>query len=274
MCLQAGNKIMSIYLVIDMSESMTRGDELTGKKRIETATSIFPLISHELDVDETIKESLRFNIIGFNYKVIPILRNATFEQFQEWQNEELNALTNGEGCEYQTCYGAVFKTLKEYIDEDFGKLEIQRGNVDQRDYYYRPLVYFLSDGIPEGEKPDFIDDQYSALVSHTGDMERWNPSIFCIGMGSELSFNRLRKYAAGKVRTTDNQYRTNNGAMTFVVRRGANVEDALRDLNQLVLKVIKDSWANGETTFAAFTSSILMKKIERTLETETLNRNR
>lgn len=271
---QAGNKIMSIYLVIDMSESMTWQDEFTGKKKIKTATSIFPIISNELDVDETIKESLRFNIIGFNCNVIPILRNATFKQFQEWQNKELKDLINGKGCEYQTFYGAVFKTLKEYIDIDFGALEKQRGNVSQRDYYYRPLVYFLSDGIPEGEEPKFIDDQYRALVSHTGDKERWNPSIFCIGIGNELSLKRLRKYAAGKVRTTNNQYLTENGAMAFVVRRGANVEDALSDLNHLVLKVIKDSLVTGETTFSSFNSSILMKKIERTLETETFKRNR
>ena len=53
------SKIMTIYLVIDMSESMTWEDKLTGKMRIDTATSIFPVISEELDNDETTIENLR-----------------------------------------------------------------------------------------------------------------------------------------------------------------------------------------------------------------------
>ena len=52
-------KIMTIYLVIDMSESMTWEDKLSGKMRIDTATSIFPVISKELENDATAIESLR-----------------------------------------------------------------------------------------------------------------------------------------------------------------------------------------------------------------------
>lgn len=209
-------KIMTIYLVIDMSESMTWNDKLTGKMRIDTATSIFPVISKELENDATAIENLRLNVLGFNQEVHRFLRNATLRDFDKWKNENLDKIKRGEGCIGQTYYGELFKRLKEYIDADYSMLESKNCE------YFRPLVYFLSDGIPEGEDASYLRNQYRALVTQQGRRERWNPSIFCIGMGDELSFTRIREYAAGKVRTQGNRYQIGNGNMAFVVRKGQN----------------------------------------------------
>mgnify|MGYP000942487394 CR=1 FL=1 len=259
------SKIMTIYLVIDMSESMTWEDKLTGKIRINTATSIFPVISEELDNDNTAIENLRLNVLGFNQEVHLFLRNAKLKDFDKWKNENLDKIKRGEGCTGQTYYGELFKKLKEYIVDDYSMLETEKCE------YFRPLVYFLSDGKPEGEEESYIKNQYKALVTQQGNKERWNPSIFCIGMGDELSFKRIREYAAGKVRTQGNRYQIANGNMAFVVRKGQNVEDALKDLNHLVLKVIKDSLGTGKSNFSGFNSNVFMKKIRRKMETEEVN---
>ena len=258
-------KIMTIYLVIDMSQSMTWEDKLTGKKRIDTATSIFPVISKELENDATAIENLRLNVLGFNQKVHLFLRNAKLEQFNEWENNNLDKIKRGEGCIGQTYYGELFKRLKEYIVADYSMLEARNCE------YFRPLVYFLSDGIPEGEDERYLRNQYRALVTQQGQRERWNPSIFCIGMGDELSFKRIREYAAGKVRTQGNRYQIGNGNMAFVVRKGQNVEDALEALNHLVLKVIKDSLGTGKSNFSGFNSNVFMQKIRKKMETEEVN---
>lgn len=259
------SKIMTIYLVIDMSESMTWEDKLSGKMRIETATSIFPVISKELDNDATGIENLRLNVIGFNQGVHLFLRNATIKQFNEWKNDNLDKIKKGEGCSGQTYYGELFKTLKEYIDKDYSMFESKNYE------YFRPLVYFLSDGDPVGEEEHYIRNQYRALVTQQGQKERWNPSIFCIGIGDELTFQKIRKYAAGKVRTKGNKYQIDNGNMAFVVRKGQNVEDALGDLNHLVLKVIKDSLGTGKSNFSGFNSNVFMQKIRKKMETEEVN---
>lgn len=258
-------KIMTIYLVIDMSESMTWNDKLTGKMRIDTATSIFPVISKELENDATAIENLRLNVLGFNQEVHRFLRNATLRDFDKWKNENLDKIKRGEGCIGQTYYGELFKRLKEYIDADYSMLESKNCE------YFRPLVYFLSDGIPEGEDASYLRNQYRALVTQQGRRERWNPSIFCIGMGDELSFTRIREYAAGKVRTQGNRYQIGNGNMAFVVRKGQNVEDALEALNHLVLKVIKDSLGTGNSNFSGFNSNVFMQKIRKKMETEEVN---
>lgn len=258
-------KIMTIYLVIDMSESMTWEDKMTGKMRIATATSIFPVISKELDNDTTAIENLRLNVLGFNQEVHRFLRNATLRDFDKWKNENLDKIKRGEGCIGQTYYGELFKRLKEYIDADYSMLESRNCE------YFRPLVYFLSDGDPEGEDLSYVKNQYRALVTQQGQKERWNPSIFCIGIGDELTFQKIRKYAAGKVRTKGNKYQIDNGNMAFVVRKGQNVEDALGDLNHLVLKVIKDSLGTGKSNFSGFNSNVFMQKIRRKMETEEVN---
>ena len=159
----------------------------------------------------------------------------------------------------------MFKRLKEYIDKDYSTLESRNCE------YFRPLVYFLSDGDPEGEEESYIQNQYRALVTQQGQKERWNPSIFCIGIGDELTFQKIRKYAAGKVRTQGNRYQIGNGNMAFVVKKGQNVEDALKDLNHLVLKVIKDSLGTGNSNFTGFNSNIFMQKIRKKMETEEVN---
>lgn len=258
-------KIMTIYLVIDMSESMTWEDKMTGKMRIATATSIFPVISKELDNDTTAIENLRLNVLGFNQEVHRFLRNATLRDFDKWKNENLDKIKRGEGCIGQTYYGELFKRLKEYIDADYNMLESRNCE------YFRPLVYFLSDGDPEGEDLSYVKNQYRALVTQQEKKERWNPSIFCIGIGDELTFQKIRKYAAGKVRTKGNKYQIDNGNMAFVVRKGQNVEDALGDLNHLVLKVIKDSLGTGKSNFSGFNSNVFMQKIRRKMETEEVN---
>lgn len=259
------SKIMTIYLVIDMSESMTWEDKLTGKMRIDTATSIFPVISKELDNDATGIENLRLNVLGFNQEVHLFLQNATIEQFNKWKNNNLDKIKKGEGCIGRTYYGELFKRLKEYIVADYSMLESEKSE------YFRPLVYFLSDGDPVGEEESYIKNQYRALVTQQGKKERWNPSIFCIGIGDELTFQKIRKYAAGKVRTKGNKYQIDNGNMAFVVRKGQNVEDALGDLNHLVLKVIKDSLGTGKSNFSGFNSNVFMQKIRKKMETEEVN---
>ena len=258
-------KIMTIYLVIDMSESMTWEDKLSGKMRIDTATSIFPVISKELENDATAIESLRLNVLGFNQEVHRFLRNAKLRDFDKWKNENLDKIKRGEGCIGQTYYGELFKRLKEDIVADYSMLESRNCE------YFRPLVYFLSDGNPEGEDLSYVKNQYRALVTQQGQKERWNPSIFCIGIGDELTFKRIREYAAGKVRTQGNRYQIGNGNMAFVVRKGQNVEDALGDLNHLVLKVIKDSLGKGNSNFSGFNSNVFMQKIRRKMETEEVN---
>ena len=225
------NTIFPAYVVIDFSESMAwTVDSRGGRPRIEVAKEIIPTLLKSMKTDLSVAESLRVRVIGFNQGLAFCTEMFDYRGLEKWYNEEKAFFKSK--CQWQTWYGAAFKKIHECIDNDINKL-IREGKS-----YYRPLVYFLTDGVPEGEDSKERDRKYRALVNNS-DSHR-NPVIFCVGIGTgDMSI--LEQYGASRLGSKNGEYRTHNKKMTFVIRKGVKTGDGLEVLNENVVETIKYS---------------------------------
>lgn len=228
-------RIFPVYVVIDFSESMAWpiGPNDT-KIRIDVARDIIPTLTESMEDDASIAESLRVRVIGFNRNISFCTELLDYYGLIEWYNKEKNEFKSK--CMGTTWYGNAFAKLHSCINDDIDKLT-QNG-----DEYLRPLVYFLTDGKPEGEQAEERNRKYEALVNNE-DPGR-NPVILCVGIGRE-DMSILEQYGASRVGgTASGEYRTHNKDMTFVTKTGVKTGEGLKKLNEKVIRVIKDSLRN------------------------------
>lgn len=223
--------IFPAYVVIDFSESMKRvidpGDYRT---RIDVAKDIIPALLKSMETDGSVAESLRVRVIGFNQGIIFCTDLFDYYELLKWYEKEKQSFESK--CEWQTWYGAVFDKLHGCINRDIDNIT-QEGKG-----YYRPLVYFLTDGQPEGEDSNKRDNKYKLLVNNT-DSHR-NPVIFCVGIGPE-DMSILKQYGASRLGSKTGEYYTHNKKMTFIIKRGVKTGDGMQALNENVVETIKYS---------------------------------
>lgn len=228
--------IMPIYVALDTSESMGRASaSREGKTRIEIVSGIISLFRDEMKYDSTFKESVWINVLGFNETVTEIVRKGDYAKLEEiCANEE--KIKNQ--CEGQTYYSVLFKKLKELISADIAEI------VKSGKQFYRPLIYFLTDGLPYGDDEEKIKTEYMNLVTNRGEQERYNPVILCIGTG-EATFSELSKYGAGRNYKEDkpnfNAYRYANRQYAWQIRKGVDEKEALETMNRSIISAIKNS---------------------------------
>lgn len=225
--------IMPMFVVMDTSGSMNTIDEGNQKKRIEIAYSIIPSLLDAMDGNATIKESLRVSVIGFNDRVTQHLISADYDHLNKWYESSKQSYLSS--CGGQTYYGVMFSELKQIISDTLNAPGVQ---------YYRPLVYFLTDGYPYGEKenPDVTLKNYLALVDNKEKPEN-NPVIFCIGIG-DANEETLKRFGAGRVRVPSGEYKYHNGNMAFVIRKGIQTGPGLLNFNEEIINTITRSFNN------------------------------
>lgn len=94
---------------------------------------------------------------------------------------------------------------------------------------HRPIVYFITDGKPEGddETEEAIQTAYNELTEDNDDRQFKAPAIYAIGIGNDIPKEVLEKYAADGirlVRTTkqcreyDRSYKRANPDMSVLLR--------------------------------------------------------
>lgn len=154
---QQGDKVMPIYLLLDVSGSMHDVEEDLNK----VAAELKQLAADEPEVADV----AHICIIVFNGSaqvLVPLsdIREATVPR-----------VTTGGG----TNYGAAFELLKDTIDADFSRYQAAGAAV------FRPLAWLLSDGAPQD---DSYESRFIALFHYdpaTGSGNKRYPRLVPIG---------------------------------------------------------------------------------------------
>lgn len=233
--------IMPVYIAIDLSESMGRNlveaDPSKGK-RIDAAIKIIPSLINYMMNDATAAESMRVSLLGFNQYVSKLSKFSDLYELEGWWNANKNSIKSK--CSGQTYYSVLFDELKKTISNDISKIQ------KSKDRFFRPIVYFLTDGYPFGDDEDNKHTNYRTLVTSSIEKGRINPNIFCIGIG-EADTTELNKYGAGRVKRTrdgyiNSEYRTANRDMVFVIKKAEKTGEGLKILNDVIIQGIRNSF--------------------------------
>ncbi|MGJ3561749.1 vWA domain-containing protein [Streptomyces sp. INA 01156] len=121
-------QLLPFYVVCDESGSMA-GDG------VDTINSALPELHHEISTNPSVADKTRFALIGFSTRSVlqPLADLSELTQ--------LPSLSAGG----VTSFGAAFRLLKDTIEKDVAALKAEGHDV------YRPVMFFLSDGIPTDE---------------------------------------------------------------------------------------------------------------------------
>ena len=271
-----------LYVVMDMSESMTRPMEskdpqIKGKIPFDVAMDIVPSIidtvinkkrdnPSDLQNENTVVSSaLRISVIGFHQTafsllahpktgVDPDIETKNIQILNSWWNS-VNKASLRKSCGGQTYYSVLFDKLCEWIKRDQKKYDPAAYELG------RPVVYFLTDGHPEGnyETMEKVNAAYDKLVSET---DHKAPIIVVIGIGNDVTEENIGKYGAGRVTakweydpekgkrvkkySPDGPYRTHNQNMSFILKGNSAVK-VLPPLNKKVIESIMNSISNRNT---------------------------
>ncbi|MEU9200138.1 VWA domain-containing protein [Streptomyces sp. NPDC048332] len=146
-------QILPFYLLCDESGSMSGGP-------IDAINNALPELHHEISTNPTVADKTRFCLIGFS-------DNATVLQplVDLSDIDQVPALAAGG----LTSYGDAFRTLLRCIEADVAALKGQGHEV------YRPVAFFLSDGIP-------TDDGWEQALKEL-ELSRFCPKIIAFGIG-------------------------------------------------------------------------------------------
>lgn len=145
-------QILPFYLLCDESGSMT-GDPIDAINRA------LPDLHHEISTNPTVADKTRFCLIGFSDDASVLQPLVDLSDI-----DEVPALSAG-----LTDYGTAFRTLLRSVEKDVAELKAQGHEV------YRPVAFFLSDGIPTDE--DWPTAHRELLNS------RYAPKIIAFGIG-------------------------------------------------------------------------------------------
>ncbi|WP_432055318.1 vWA domain-containing protein [Streptomyces sp. bgisy022] len=122
-------QLLPFYMVCDESGSMAGG----GVGAINTA---LPELHQEISTNPSVADKTRFALIGFSTKASVLQPLADLSELTQLPSLSAGGVTS---------FGAAFRLLKDTIEQDVAALKAQGHEV------YRPVVFFLSDGIPTDE---------------------------------------------------------------------------------------------------------------------------
>ncbi|MEV5797999.1 vWA domain-containing protein [Streptomyces collinus] len=122
-------QILPFYMVCDESGSMAGGG-------VDAINSALPDLHQEISTNPSVADKTRFALIGFSTQASVLQPLADLSELTQ-----LPSLTAGG----VTSFGAAFRLLKNTIERDVAELKAEGHDV------YRPVVFFLSDGIPTDE---------------------------------------------------------------------------------------------------------------------------
>jgi uncharacterized protein YegL len=148
-------QILPFYLVCDESGSMTA--------EIEVLNTAVRELRDEIGASPVVADKTRFCLIGFSDQA-EILLELT----------DLSTVTSVPGLQARggTNYAAAFEALRAAIVTDVERLKKEGHQV------YRPAVFFLSDGMPNGNDP--WDEAFKELTDPSW---KARPNILAFGIG-------------------------------------------------------------------------------------------
>ncbi|MEU9589290.1 VWA domain-containing protein [Streptomyces sp. NPDC048219] len=122
-------QLLPFYMVCDESGSMTG----TG---VDAINSALPDLHHEISTNPSVADKTRFALIGFSTQASVLQPLADLSELTQLPSLSAGGVTS---------FGAAFRLLKDTIEKDVTALKADGHDV------YRPVVFFLSDGIPTDE---------------------------------------------------------------------------------------------------------------------------
>ncbi|MER6432630.1 VWA domain-containing protein [Streptomyces sp900105245] len=122
-------QILPFYMVCDESGSMAGGG-------VDAINKALPELHQEISTNPSVADKTRFALIGFSTQASVLQPLADLSELTQ-----LPSLTAGG----VTSFGSAFRLLKNTIERDVADLKADGHDV------YRPVVFFLSDGIPTDE---------------------------------------------------------------------------------------------------------------------------
>ncbi|QIJ63094.1 VWA domain-containing protein [Streptomyces sp. JB150] len=161
-------QILPFYLLCDESGSMIG-------EPIDAINGALPDLHHEISTNPSVADKTRFCLIGFSDTATVLQPLVDLSDI-----EEVPALAAGG----LTSYGEAFRTLKQCIESDVAALKAQGHEV------YRPVAFFLSDGIPTD---DGWEQAYKELTQ-----SRFCPKIIAFGIGEaeEATIGQVANFRA------------------------------------------------------------------------------
>ncbi|CAL9552668.1 hypothetical protein SUDANB105_04452 [Streptomyces sp. enrichment culture] len=161
-------QILPFYLLCDESGSMIG-------ESIDSINRALPDLHHEISTNPSVADKTRFCLIGFSDTATVLQPLVDLSDI-----EEVPALAAGG----LTSYGEAFRTLRQCIETDVAALKAQGHEV------YRPVAFFLSDGIP-------TDDNWEQAYKELS-QSRFCPKIIAFGIGEaeEATIGQVANFRA------------------------------------------------------------------------------
>jgi uncharacterized protein YegL len=122
-------QILPFYMVCDESGSMAGGG-------VDAINSALPDLHQEISTNPSVADKTRFALIGFSTQASVLQPLADLSELTQLPSLSAGGVTS---------FGAAFRLLKTTIEKDVTDLKADGHDV------YRPVVFFLSDGIPTDE---------------------------------------------------------------------------------------------------------------------------
>ncbi|MFF1871803.1 VWA domain-containing protein [Streptomyces sp. CB03911] len=146
-------QILPFYVMCDESGSMAA--DIGGLNQALTE------LHQEISTNPTISDKTRFALIGFSTEANELQQLVDLGDIDELPALEASGLTS---------FGNAFQTLHRSIERDVPALKAEGHDV------YRPVVFFLSDGIPTDTG---WDQPYQQLLA-----SKFRPHVIAFGIGS------------------------------------------------------------------------------------------
>ncbi|MBX4173787.1 vWA domain-containing protein [Streptomyces geysiriensis] len=122
-------QLLPFYMVCDESGSM-------AGVGVDAINSALPELHHEISTNPSVADKTRFALIGFSTQASVLQPLADLSELTQLPSLSAGGVTS---------FGAAFRLLKDTIEKDVTALKADGHDV------YRPVVFFLSDGIPTDE---------------------------------------------------------------------------------------------------------------------------
>ncbi|MEU8055221.1 vWA domain-containing protein [Microbispora bryophytorum] len=195
-------QVLPFYLVCDESGSMS-GPPL------DAINQELPVICREIASNPVVADRARLGIVGFSDTAEVLFPLADLNQVRSVPQFTPRSSTN---------YAAAFDLLKQTIEQDISELK-RAGHVA-----YRPVVFFLTDGLPTSE----WEEEHKNLVSP---YFRFHPMILAFGFG-DVDPATLRKVATFKA---------------FIANSEMSPAQALREFARQLLNSVVNSAMTSST---------------------------
>ncbi|EHN79916.1 VWA domain-containing protein [Streptomyces tendae] len=119
-------QLLPFYMVCDESGSMAGGG-------VDAINAALPDLHQEISTNPSVADKTRFALIGFSTQASVLQPLADLSELTQLPSLSAGGFTS---------FGATFRLLKDTIEKDVAALKADGHDV------YRPVVFFLSDGIP------------------------------------------------------------------------------------------------------------------------------